>query len=82
MLRTVRYGLPALLALGGFVLLAIEPNWKGFEGLCMAIGAALAVLYLNVLFRQGASGDAERDREEAAREEMARTGHWPDDHPS
>jgi hypothetical protein len=81
MLRAIRYGLPVALMLGGFVLLAISPDSRGVEGLAMALGAALAVLYLNVLFRQGARGDDERDREEAAREEMARTGRWPDDDP-
>ncbi len=45
----------------------------------MAVGAALSVLLLNVLFRAGVSGDKERQREEWAREEYARTGRWPDD---
>jgi len=37
------------------------------------------VLLLNWLFRFGAKGDEEREREVAAREEFARTGRWPDD---
>ena len=41
--------------------------------------AGLAVLLLNWLFRLGAKGDEERDREVAAREEFARTGKWPDE---
>ena len=45
----------------------------------MAIGAALAVLYLNFLFRQGVRGDRERDKEAAARDYLRRTGHWPDE---
>ena len=47
----------------------------------MGTGAALAVLLLNWLFRLGAEGDREREREaeEAAREHMARTGRWPDE---
>ena len=75
----VRYVLPLVLFLGGLVLLAIEPNSIGLEGLAMATGAALSVLLLNWLFRAGVRGDRERDSEEAAREYYARTGRWPDD---
>ena len=38
----------------------------------MCVGAGLALLLLNVLFRYGAKGDRERDAEEAAREYFAR----------
>jgi hypothetical protein len=75
----VRYVLPAILFLGGLVLLAIEPNTIGLEGLAMATGAALSVLLLNWLFRAGVRGDRERAREEAAREYFDRHGRWPDE---
>jgi hypothetical protein len=75
----VRYILPLLLFLGGLVLLAIEPNSIGLEGLAMATGAALSVLLLNWLFREGVRGDRERDKEEAAREHYAEHGRWPDE---
>ena len=75
----VRYGIPVLFVIGGVVMLVLEPNGIGLEGFFMAIGAALAVLYLNYLFRQGVRGDRERDEEEAAREYLRRTGHWPDE---
>jgi hypothetical protein len=75
----IRYVLPALLFLGGLVLLAIEPNTIGVEGLAMATGAALSVLLLNWMFRAGVSGDEARAREEAAREYFAEHGRWPDD---
>jgi hypothetical protein len=75
----VRYILPLLLFLGGLVLLAIEPNSIGLEGLAMATGAALSVLLLNWLFREGVRGDRERDKEEAAREYYAEHGRWPDE---
>jgi len=45
----------------------------------MCVGAGLALLLLNVLFRIGASGDRERDDEEAAREYFAAHGRWPDE---
>jgi hypothetical protein len=75
----VRYILPVALVLGGVVLVAIEPNTIGLEGLLMAIGAALSVLLLNLLFRAGVQGDRDREREAAAREYFAEHGRWPDD---
>jgi hypothetical protein len=75
----VRYVLPLLLFLGGIAMFAIEPNSIGVEGLAMASGAALSVLLLNWLFRQGVRGDRERDAEEAAREYYAEHGRWPDE---
>jgi hypothetical protein len=75
----VRYILPLVLFLGGFVLLAVEPNSTGLEGWAMATGAALSVLLLNWLFRAGVRGDRERDDEEAARDHYARHGRWPDE---
>jgi hypothetical protein len=75
----VRYVLPLLLFLGGIAMFAIEPNSIGVEGLAMATGAALSVLLLNWLFRQGVRGDRERDAEEAAREYYAEHGRWPDE---
>ena len=78
----VRYLLPLVLFLGGLVLLAIEPNTIGIEGLAMATGAALSVLFLNWLFREGVRGDRERESEEAAREYYAEHGRWPDEDPT
>jgi hypothetical protein len=75
----VRYLLPLLLFLGGIVLFAIEPNTIGLEGLVMATGAALSVLFLNWLFREGVRGDRERDKEAAARDYYDEHGRWPDE---
>jgi hypothetical protein len=80
-LRIVRYGLPAGLVLAGFVLLFAAPESSRYEGFSMCVGAGLALLLLNVLFRIGARGDEERDREAAAREYLATHGHWPDEKP-
>jgi hypothetical protein len=77
---TVRYILPLCIFLLGCVMLIIDGGGQvGWEGFFMAAGAALAVLFLNWLFRLGAAGDREREDEEAAREYFARTGHWPDE---
>jgi hypothetical protein len=78
-MRAVRYALPAVLLLVGFVLFAISPDSVGVEGLAMAAGAALSLLLLNLLFRAGVAGDRDRDREAAAREYFARHGRWPDE---
>jgi hypothetical protein len=79
MLPFVRYGLPALLIVAGFVLLFAAPDSSRYEGFSMCVGAGLALLLLNVLFRIGAKGDREREQEDAAREYMAEHGHWPDE---
>ncbi len=75
----VRYVLPAILLLTGVVIIIIEPSVVGFHGLAAAIGAALALLLLNLLFRVGVQGDRERDREEAARAYFSEHGRWPDE---
>jgi hypothetical protein len=78
-LLAVRYILPLVVFLGGFVLYAIEPNSIGVDGLAMATGAALSILLLNLLFRFGVRGDEERAQEHAAREFYAEHGRWPDE---
>jgi hypothetical protein len=77
----VRYGLPAVLILAGFVLLAVGGSSNRWDGFAMCVGAGLAVSLLNVFIRIGARGDRERDDEEAAREYLAEHGHWPDEPP-
>jgi hypothetical protein len=78
-LLTVRYVLPAVLVIAGFVILAVAPDSLRWDGWAMCVGAGLALLLLNVLFRYGAQGDRERDEEEAAREYFGTHGHWPDE---
>ena len=79
LLRFVRYGLPAGLMLAGFVLLFAAPDSTRYEGFSMCVGAGLALYLLNWLFRLGATGDREREQEDAAREYLAEHGHWPDE---
>jgi high-affinity Fe2+/Pb2+ permease len=78
-LNTVRYVLPAALIVAGFVILLVGSQSVRWDGWAMCVGAGLALLLLNVLFRYGAKGDRERDAEEAAREYFAQHGRWPDD---
>jgi len=75
----VRYGIPAALALAGLVCLAALPESSRFEAWAMFTGAASAVLLLNLLYRIGVSGDAEREREDAARRHFDEHGEWPDE---
>jgi hypothetical protein len=77
---SVRYLLPLAIFVLGCVLLIVDGGGTtGWEGFFMATGAALAVLLLNFFFRLGASGDREREAEEAARDHYSRTGRWPDE---
>lgn len=78
-MRWLRYGLPALLIVIGFVLLfTVEGNLR-WDGWAMSVGSGLAILLMNVLFRFGSRGDDERVRETAARDYYAEHGRWPDD---
>jgi hypothetical protein len=75
----VRYVLPAVIALAGIVILIFDQSLIGLEGFVLFIGVAGSILLLNVLYRIGVSGDAERDREEAARTYFDEHGRWPED---
>jgi hypothetical protein len=77
----LRYGLPAVLVVAGFVMLFVASDSIKWDGFAMCVGAGLAVLLMNVLFRFGAKGDDEREAEDAAREYYSAHGHWPDEKP-
>ena len=81
MLGFVRYGIPAILIVAGFVVLFVVDDTAKWEGWAGLVGAGLAVLLLNWLFRIGAAGDRERQDEEAARDFFSEHGHWPDEPP-
>jgi hypothetical protein len=78
-LTLIRYALPAALVVAGFVILFTADDSLRWEGWAMCVGAGLALLLLNVLYRYGAQGDRERVDEESAREYFAEHGRWPDD---
>ena len=75
----IRYVLPAIVALVGIVILIFDQSLIGLEGFVLFVGAAGSILLLNVLHRIGVSGEAERDREEAARTYFDEHGRWPDE---
>ena len=80
-LLTIRYGLPLVLFIAGWVILFVVDDDIRWDGWAMCLGSAGSILMLNVLFRYGAKGDEEREEEAAAREYFAEHGHWPDEAP-
>jgi hypothetical protein len=76
----VRYVLPMVVIVVGVVLMlgGGEDNLLGGAGI---VSAGAAIYLVNFLFRIGASGDDERQREQQAREHFDRHGHWPDQAP-
>lgn len=81
MLWFVRYGIGILVCVAGVAAMLFGPEEARYEGGAAIIGAGLAILLLNFLFRIGAQGDAERDDEEDARAYYAKHGRWPDERP-
>ena len=81
LLLALRYALPAVLVIAGFVILLAAESSNRWEGFAMCVGAGLAVALMNVLFRFGAKGDEEREAEESARDFLTEHGHWPDEPP-
>jgi hypothetical protein len=77
----VRTWLPALVVLGGVLLIVIERTEVALEGGAGIIGAGLSIWLFNVLLRVGNDGEKDRREEEDAREHFDRTGHWPDESP-
>ncbi len=75
-LRVIRYVLPVVVVIGGIVVMSFgdESQLEGGAGI---VSAGLAIYFLNWVVRLGASGDREREREEAAREFYAKHGRWP-----
>jgi hypothetical protein len=77
----MRYGLPAVLVLAGFVILFTVDGNLRWDGWAMCVGSGLAILLMNVLFRFGSKGDRERVQETEAREFYAAHGYWPGEEP-
>jgi hypothetical protein len=78
----VRYGIGAVMVLGGIVMLAVNPAGVGVDGFAMAVGGGLSVLMLNFMFRLSVSSEGDREREEQARVYFDEHGEWPEDEPA
>ncbi len=73
----LRYVLPAVVVIGGLIVMALGGE-SAVEGGAGIVSAGIAIYFINWLIRAGASGEQERDREDAAREHFDRHGRWPD----
>jgi hypothetical protein len=80
MMSFLRYVLPALVAIGGLVVMSLGSD-TDLEGGAGILSAGLAIFFVNWLYRIGVTGDREREAEEAAREFFDSHGYWPDDAP-
>ncbi len=78
----VRYGLGAVMVVGGVIVLIVSPAGLGFDGFAMAVGGGLSVVLFNVLFRLGLSSEADREEEERARNYFDEHGEWPEEKPA
>ena len=74
-----RWGIPAVVILGGLVAFLADPSTMAAEGAAGVVGAGLAWMLFGYLFRQGQKGDEERDVEDAARDYLDEHGRWPTD---
>jgi hypothetical protein len=81
LLLTVRYVMPIGVVLAGILVFLLAPDSSRFEGAAAFIGAGLSILLLNLLYRAGVRGDADRDDEERARDFFDDHGYWPDEAP-
>ena len=82
LLHFVRYGIPGLIFLAGVIEAAVDSDsQRGTTIGAMLMGAAFAVLLLNVFYRMGVQGESDRDKEEAARVFFDEHGYWPDERP-
>jgi len=77
LLWAFRYALPAAVAVAGIVIMALGSE-TDLEGGASIVSAGMAIYAVNWLFRIGATGDREREREHAARAYYDRHGRWPD----
>ena len=76
----LRYGLPGLICAVGVVWgFARSFDALGLEIAVLMVAAGSSLWLMNLLFRVGVSGEAERDAEDAAREYFDKHGRWPDE---
>jgi hypothetical protein len=74
----LRYGLPTLLTVLGIAGIVAGRGHTSAAGAGVVfLGIALMVVLVNWLFRLSLVSNADRDREEEAREYFSRHGHWP-----
>ena len=77
----VRYGLGAVMILGGVAVLILSPANLGVDGFAMAVGGGLSVVLISFMFRLSESSEADRAEEERARAYFDEHGEWPEEEP-
>lgn len=75
----VRWVLPSLVVLAGFIVLVVRWDTIGVEAFALLVGAGLSIWLINFLYRLSVSGDRDRDDEARARRYLDEHGHWPDE---
>jgi hypothetical protein len=81
-LIAIRYVLPGIVVLAGLLAAVVLGSADAAPGGAAVIGAGLSIALLNLLYRVGVGGEAERDAEEAARDYYTAHGRWPDEQPT
>ena len=76
MMFAFRYVMPAVVVIGGLVVMAFGSEID-LEGGASIVSAGLAIYFINWLYRIGVAGDRQRDDEDAARDYFDRHGRWP-----
>jgi hypothetical protein len=77
----VRWVLPCVVVLAGFVILVVRRDSLGLEAFALLLGAGLSIWLINFLYRLSISGDRDRDDEDRARRYFDEHGRWPDEEP-
>ena len=75
-IHLVRYGVPAVIALAGVITIIVGSSSVATAGGIALIGVAVLVYGIGILARLSVSSQRDRDREQRARDEFSRTGHW------
>jgi hypothetical protein len=75
----IRYGIGAIMVVGGAIMLIVSPAGLGVDGFAMAVGGGLSVLLLNYMYRLSVASEDDRAREEEARAYFDEHGEWPEE---
>ena len=87
-LLVTRYGLPGVMVVIGVVLIVIghahyttlanRASLESAAGVTLLL-IALSVWLINWMMRMSIDSTRDREKEEEARDEFTRTGHWPEE---
>ena len=75
--RGIRIGLPVAMVVGAVVLVLVVGGREGEAAGYTLLGSAALLVLSILIFRAGLASNADRDREEEAREFFDRHGRWP-----